>query len=344
MHTHHESEDKGILPVVPVGDIPQEESPRRWLIENLWGARAVGIICGNPKLGKSWLGLDMAVSVATGTPCLGRYPVLEPGRALIYLAEDPLPSLRERVRSIGRSRGLSLDLMDLQVITASRLRLDHKNDRACLVETVRRLRPRLLLLDPLVRLHGVNENDAREISELLSFLRDLQRQFDLAVVLVHHARKGGSQVGGQALRGSGDLWAFGDSNLYIRRIDGKLVLSIEHRSAAAPPPVALKLVQEDEDRVHLELAEPGEDAGERVLSEEILELLQGVNLLTRSALRQRLRVKNARLGAVLLELEHERKIVRGPGGWKLHPGADRSRSPFSDEREQNDRSALSGGG
>ena len=54
-------------PVVRVSEIPVEPQPRRWLIEGLWGAAAVGFIGGPPKCCKSYLGLDLALSVATGT-------------------------------------------------------------------------------------------------------------------------------------------------------------------------------------------------------------------------------------------------------------------------------------
>jgi hypothetical protein len=340
-----ENYDKAILPVLPVASLPEEDSPRSWLIEDLWSAAAVGIVCGAPKSAKTWSGLDMAVSVATGTPCMGKYKVLEPGLSLVYLAEDSLPALKARISSIGRSRGIPLDLMNLQVITAPRLRLDDRADRARLLETVRRQRPRLLLLDPLVRLHGVNENDAQEISELLSFLRDLQRGFDVAVVLVHHARKGGSQVGGQALRGSGDLWAWGDSNWYLRRLDGKLVLSVEHRSARAPDPVTLRLVDEDEERVHLEIAGTVEDCNRgAAVHEQIIELLTVEEApLTRSQLRERLRIKNERLGSTLIDLERQQRVIRVPGGWELAsppPGVPSASSDMMGNGTTRDRPPL----
>jgi hypothetical protein len=41
----------------------------------------------------------------------------------------------------------------------------------------------LLILDPLIRLHRVDENDATQIAALLSFLRELQRNFQVAVML-----------------------------------------------------------------------------------------------------------------------------------------------------------------
>jgi hypothetical protein len=94
------------------------------------------------------------------------------------------------------------------------------------------VRPLLLVLDPFVRLHRIDENASSEVAPLLAYLRELQRRFALAVALVHHARKGAGTVrGGQALRGSSELHAWGDSNLYLRRIDDRLFLSIEHRAA-----------------------------------------------------------------------------------------------------------------
>ena len=96
------------LPVVRVADIVTEENPRRWLIDQLWGASAVGVIGGAPKCSKTWLALDMSLSVATGTACLDRYQILLPGPVLVYLAEDSLAIVRERVEGIARHRGLQI--------------------------------------------------------------------------------------------------------------------------------------------------------------------------------------------------------------------------------------------
>jgi hypothetical protein len=99
-------------------------------------------------------------------------------------------------------------------------------------------------LDPMIRLHRVDENDASQIAVLLSFLRELQRRFAVAVVLVHHARKdsNGSRPG-QALRGSSELHGWGDSNLYMRRRGQQLTLTTEHRAAASHDDIPLELTE-----------------------------------------------------------------------------------------------------
>jgi|SRR5271166_6405987 len=86
-----------------------------------------------------------------------------------------------------------------------------------------------------------DENVSGEAAPLLAFLRELQRRHAIAVAVVHHARKGAIRAG-QALRGSSEFHAWGDSNLYLRRDgDDRLVLTVEHRAAAAIPGVTLEL-------------------------------------------------------------------------------------------------------
>src|ERR1700724_3185163 len=50
-----------------------------WLVQGLWSDQAVGILGGEPKCCKSFLALDLAVSVASGTHCLRQFPVHRTG-------------------------------------------------------------------------------------------------------------------------------------------------------------------------------------------------------------------------------------------------------------------------
>jgi hypothetical protein len=306
------------LPVVRVGEISSEEDAHRWLVEELWGARSVGVIGGAPKCSKTWLGLDLALSVATGTACLGKYVVPEPGPVLMYLAEDALPAVRERVAGMTRHRNIELRGVEIHLITAGALRLDRDRDRMRLLETTRRLRPRLLLLDPLVRLHGIDENSASEVAALLAYFRSLQRLLDVSVILVHHTRKNaaGGISAGLGLRGSSDIHAFGDSNLYLRRAKEHLVLSTEHRAAPASPPIHLALVTANPETIHLEVIAQPQDTKPRGLEERVLDNLAGGMVLTRAKLRDCLAVKNERLGEVLESLERAGRLGRPAAGWQ----------------------------
>lgn len=314
------------LEVAQAAALPEQSAQDAWLVRMLWTRRAVGFISGHPKVGKTWLGLDVAISVASGTDCLGAFPVDDPGPVLVYLAEDALPRVRERLASLCALRHLALDALPLYVITAPSLRLDDDGDRQRLEATIARLTPRLLLLDPLVRLHGGDENDVRYVSALLGFLRTLSRRHQLAIALVHHLSKKSRRQLGQSLRGSSDLWAWSDSAVYLTRIPGQVLLTVEHRSAPAPDPVALVLATgPDGHSPHLERA-PNSDAAPPTpapttppsLAQRVRQALREATApVSRVTLRKKLCVNNQRLGELLASMEREGSLVRDSAGWQL---------------------------
>ena len=257
----------------------------------------------------------MAVSLASETPCLGTFAPRRKARVLLYMAEDAASVVRSRFDALARHRAVCLASLEIFVITESCLRIDLASHQRRLRQTVAQIRPGMLLLDPLVRLHRIDENSASEVSALLAFLRSLQREFHTAVVLVHHARKSGSlHQPGQALRGSGDLHAFGDSNLYLRRHRQQLVLTVEHRAAPSPEPIELCLVGGD--TPHLEIVESSVTRGAE-LTEAVADLLRLQGPMTRSNLRQKLRIRNQRLGEALAVLEEQGSVQRTAGRWRL---------------------------
>lgn len=304
------------LPVVHPAELDDSDCARRWLIEPLWAASGVGILGGAPKCGKSWLALDMALSVATDTPCLDTFAVREPGSVLLYMAEDSPAHVKARLLGLCAHRGLDLQTTPLHLITAATLRLDLQRDQDRLRETIATLRPRLLVLDPFVRLHRIDENNAGEVSQLLAFLRALQREFDLAVCVVHHARKNGGGSAGVALRGSGDFYAWVDSGLYLRRRRGALVLTAEHRSAPALDPLELDLIT-SETATHLAIkASASEPEPSPELKDRILATLTD-RAMTRTELRQTLRVRNQRIGSALEQLLTASRVVRDGNRWAI---------------------------
>ena len=294
------------------------------MIRGLWGRRAQGVLGGAAKLGKSWLGLDLAVSVATGTPCLDHFPVDDPGPVLIYMAEDDAPIVRARLEALCQRRGVALSALDVHVITVPVLRLDDEGDRERLSATIRQHEPRMLLLDPLVRLHRLNENKAQEISGLLGYLTELQRTHELAVIVVHHTSKKSRSRPGQSLRGSSDLHAWGASNAYITEHRGEWLLTLEHRAMPAPEPIRIELVSNpDGTGAHLRVVGAPPPPSEAPLAVKIVELLEArATPLRRQTIRAALHVSNNKLGEALAALETSGRLQRTTAGWTLPPPSD----------------------
>src|SRR5262249_2712012 len=207
-----------------------------------------------------------------------------------------------------------------QVITAPTLRLDLEADRRSLAQTVIEHKPRLLILDPFVRLHRIDENASGEVAPLLAYLRELQRRYALAVVVVHHAKKGASRArGGQALRGSSEVHAWGDSKLYLRRGRGELTLTTEHRPAPSQEPMKLELAERGEALALQVLDQPAPSKPTpRSLDERITAALSGAAApLPFAELRSQCRVRNVTLYERLAALSAEGRIVRCAEGYRL---------------------------
>jgi hypothetical protein len=311
------------LPVRLAHQLEIRPEEQRWLIEGLWSAEAVGIVGGEPKCCKSFLALDMAVAVASGTPCLGRFPTVRRGRVLLFAAEDSLAVVRQRLVGIAAATNTTLDALDIHVIIAPVVRLDIELDRTRLEDTVRALRPALLVLDPFVRLHRVDENASAEVAPLLDFLRGLQRRYQVAVVLVHHARKGASHIrAGQALRGSSELHAWGDSNLYLRRnVDDELSLAIEHRAAASVDGLSISL-HADGDALSLRVVDAAVPAARGPASASPLERIERIladatTPLTQREIRDLAKIRAASVGDALAALVTDGRIVRTDGRYEL---------------------------
>lgn len=306
------------LPVCPAHKLPDTAPEKRWLIEGLWSYDAVGIIGGEPKCGKSILALSLAVAVASGKPCLTRFPVSSRGRVLLFAAEDSLPVVKTRLAATSLAFGVTLSALDILVITRPSLRLDIDSEYELLKNTVEKFSPRLLILDPFVRLHRVDENSAGEIAPLLSKLRHIQRTFHTSVIVVHHARKDSKHARqGQALRGSSEFHAWGDSNLYLRRKQNDIIsLSIEHRAEQPPPPLDLMLEANEFGPFHQIVESHAVSPAKPTAEQKIIRLLDSVSSsITASRIRSETNLRNQVVSQTLNDLIARGIAVRSHNGY-----------------------------
>jgi hypothetical protein len=232
-------------------------------------------------------------------------------------------ALRSRLETLARLHKIDFERLNVHVITIDSLRLDQPEHQDRLESTLHAYKPTLLVLDPLVRVHGIDENVAGQVAALLGYLRSLQRNAGTAIALVHHVRKNASAAGnaGYSLRGSGDLYAWLDSFLYLRMHQGQRTLSAEHRSAPAFGPIALELAQSDPMGPYLKMTainETQSDSPQSDLSARILKLLSSSqDPQTVDAIRSHLQVRNQRVVETIRNLTAQGKIQRHPKGFSI---------------------------
>lgn len=237
----------------------------QWLVEDSWVDGTVGFISGRAKSYKTWIALDLGLSILSGKPFLDQFTVGKTGPVILVQEEDPMPILQERLRLIGSHKGMlptaewrpsdhqlrvhfpeyPLHIINLQGFN---LQVDERVDqlRRLIAET----NPALVILDPLVVMLGkVDEYRASEVSALLQTIKFWREEFGCSIAVVHHWNKGkgeDGERGGQHMYGSFAFHAWLESALHVSpvvedssdRID---TVVIEREFKAAPSGRTLRL-------------------------------------------------------------------------------------------------------
>ena len=183
-----------------------------WILNGLFRRGELVVLYGAPKAGKTFVAIDLLLSVALGDPWCGeRYPNDQSGFVVIAIGEGQ-NGLDSRLAVATKVRDMEPGAIDssLRVIPAVPQLYDQSSmlsaDR--LIEAVKRtgLLPDVLVIDTYARaIIGADENAARDAGVILAALQRIQQQLTCAVVAVHHAGKGGDLRGSTALMAGADV-------------------------------------------------------------------------------------------------------------------------------------------
>lgn len=229
-----------------------ESQDPQWMIEGLWTDKSHGIIAGEPKTRKSYLAIDIALSVATGTPCMGRFEVKKPGPVLMIQEEISDAEMKKRLRYIAKAKGLggevhkegdliSVSMPDpIPLYLRNRQGFDlSKNESFQELENEVKARDiSLLILDPLQMMLGsLNENQTSEMRPVLSNFLQLKEATGCGILIVHHYHKESAnkpRSGGQRMSGTHALHGWVESALYLSKPE-PLVTQVEREFRTFEP-------------------------------------------------------------------------------------------------------------
>jgi len=236
-----------------------------WLVDDAWVDRSVGFISGRSKSYKTWLALDLALSIVSGSAFLDRYSVRRTGPVLLIQEEDPASVLQERLRLVAKSKGMLPKVTEarsdfvrveypdypLHIINLQSFSLGSTEKVAQVRKLIAELNPVMVILDPLIVMlgQGVDEYKANEVSAVLQSVKMWREEFGCSVLIVHHWNKGKTEEGerfAQHMYGSFAFHAWLESALHVmpvieegqERID---TVVVEREFKAAPSGRSLKL-------------------------------------------------------------------------------------------------------
>src|SRR5438876_6688307 len=207
-------------------------------------AQGILFIGGEPKVGKSLLVANLALSLAAGSSRTG-FPIPTSRRVLICQFELPIPQFIRRLATMRRVMGNTADQNLFVDTRATGHLLNAPQGLNHFLSAARAAAAEIIVLDPLYSTHDQDENDTRAMAALCQSLLRLREASRAALIVVHHVRKSiGRYEIGSAFRGSSALHAVGDSYLLVTRPAPQLPtveLRFQFRYAAPQPPRLLEL-------------------------------------------------------------------------------------------------------
>lgn len=252
-------------------DLMREDLPEpEFLVQDIWPARGWGMVAGEAKTHKTWLVLDLAISVATGTPFLGKFGVNDPGPVLFVEAEVRRNSMAFRTAVISGSRPVwgHADVEDGAIsayfnkphplILSNNRGVDLSEEGYIkqLGKQIDRTGAKMLVLDPLQNMMGpLNENSAGDMRQILLPLTHTCQKRECALVVVHHFSKAPSDPRsakrrpGQRASGSQFFHGWAEAGLWIDHVnDDTIIVEREFRDFDPHGPLMVEFaVFEDED-------------------------------------------------------------------------------------------------
>jgi predicted transcriptional regulator len=306
----------GVIPESLESLMTKQFSDDIWLVDGLIPVDGITIISALPGSFKTWILLDMAQSVASGTDLFGKLETKQ-GGVLIIDEENGERLLQQRLKKLGVDHELPI-----YFLSDADFRLNEDTVFE-VIEYCDLYDIKLVTFDSLVRIHDANENDAKEMASVFRAMREITKR-GITVVIAHHNRKpsGNSSNPSHEMRGSSDILAALDCHLALARIDHKslLLTQTKVRLAEELPALELQVVSDEEklELVYMGSLEPREDKRE-IARTVILAVLDahepGLNQrqLLDTLKRMHTAINARTLRSILEKMQEEGIIIKGQG-------------------------------
>jgi len=181
----------------------------KWLVKNLLARDSLALVYGQSSVGKTFAVIDIALAVARGTgEWFGRKAK---SGGVFYIAGEGARGLVNRMKAYCQHHGVDPEEVQASFY-AGALNLLDENAAEIAMETVRLLKPSLVIIDTLATtMIGGDESSAKDMTSYLASAKMLRRASKACVLIVHHSGKDESR----GARGSSSLRAAVDTEIAI---------------------------------------------------------------------------------------------------------------------------------
>lgn len=173
-----------------------------WLVDDWLPDKSITFLVSPPESYKTWLLLDLAVSVAAGVPFLGKYQVNNPGPTLIIQQEDSHAGLTDRLALIieqklnalpklGEGEWTIPAMPDIPVYVHPdrQLRFDNPKVLEEMEKQIAVLKPKVIMIDPLYSTTATTDNYMADLANRMMVLKTWRDKYGCSFLIAHHSKK-----------------------------------------------------------------------------------------------------------------------------------------------------------
>lgn len=165
------------------------EEAVEWLVPGIFAKKSIGLLAGLQETCKTWMAIDLALSVVSGTPWMGKFHTVK-GRVLYIEQERFKGETQRRFKALLAGRGQKLsDTEGLNVLTGTHFKLNDQKSVNDLVDVLNSYHPDLVIVDSFSTFHSVNENNKSELQPVMETIKRLRTEAECAFVFVDHESK-----------------------------------------------------------------------------------------------------------------------------------------------------------
>jgi len=206
-----------------------------WVVKDYIPREAITFVHGYGGVGKSFITMDLAIEMGRGGGAwLKQFPVL--GGRVLYIDEESHPTLlRQRFSCMLRDKELNKDNVDVHFLSLPGIKFDNDGSLDSLRSLLIELKPDLVVIDPFVAIHNLNENKSNDMAKLRGIFKSIIKDFKCGLLFIDHENKPGDEPrsAAQRQRGSSEKDAVADVKIAISStVNGKL---FEHSKARYGP-------------------------------------------------------------------------------------------------------------
>lgn len=190
-----------------------------FLVNRLIYDNSINLIVGDPKTFKTYIALDIALGVITGTEALS-HNVRQKGKVLLVSTEL---DVRSRIITLINGRGIKVNDIEGKLrmfsYNDSLDSFEWNKDKKYLIENIKDFRPNLLILDPISYIFDGEITDNDEVKQFFRELKELINEYNFSIILTHHNNRMKNTNKNGKISGAAAFSRHSDSIIHLEKFE-----------------------------------------------------------------------------------------------------------------------------